>query len=202
MAFSIGYTSKCGGGGGAERQRPELAPFAAFVRLWQDAIVPSSSQQSVDMSRASCTQQLFEFLEPKTGACGVLLRMCFFCYPATVSYGVVSDSTSEISDGSRMTARGLAGNLDKEDVAVHFNEAHGCNAPGAGDTEVYAGGVDRLRRVAACWGGRKAAGAAPSRIGLDLCRRPVCAQRRNRDKHCTFCIPFLCNDRPPLRGLL
>ncbi|AYU80356.1 hypothetical protein LdCL_280025200 [Leishmania donovani] len=81
------------------------------------------------MNWASWTQQLFEFLEAKTGACGGLLHMCFFCYPATVSYGMVSDSTSKISGGSRMTAQGLAGNLHKEDVAVHFNEVHRLNAP-------------------------------------------------------------------------
>ncbi|TPP54331.1 DnaJ domain family protein [Leishmania donovani] len=115
----------------AVRQEPALplAPFAAFARQFQDANVTPSFQQIVDMNWASWTQQLFEFLEAKTGACGGLLHMCFFCYPATVSYGMVSDSTSKISGGSRMTAQGLAGNLHKEDVAVHFNEMHRLNAP-------------------------------------------------------------------------
>lgn len=78
----------------AERQQPELTPFAALVRWWKDVKALSSSQQSVDMSRTSCTQQLIESLGKKSGACGGLLRMCCFCYPATVSWGLVSDSTS------------------------------------------------------------------------------------------------------------
>jgi hypothetical protein len=65
---------------------------------------------------------LFEFQEKVPGACPGLERIHCFCYPATLSHGVVSGDIPAISDGARRLANGLASCFYREDIEYQYTE--------------------------------------------------------------------------------
>ncbi|HEY9064049.1 MAG TPA: NAD(P)/FAD-dependent oxidoreductase [Burkholderiaceae bacterium] len=101
-------------------RRPEFAPFASQVRLWQDRHVPPPGEEDDELATSPDLGPLFEF-QPKTpGSCPGLERVHCFCYAATLSHGAASGDIPQISDGAQRLARGLAAQLLGEDVAHHY----------------------------------------------------------------------------------
>jgi FAD-dependent urate hydroxylase len=56
----------------------------------------------------------------RPGDCPGLERIHCFCYPATLSLGVITGDIPAISDGAQQLATALAGLLYAEDIALHF----------------------------------------------------------------------------------
>lgn len=100
--------------------RPEFAPFASHVRLWQDRFTPPSGQDDSELARSPDLGELFEFQEKTPGSCPGLERIHCFSYPAALSLGTVSGDIPQISDGARRLSQGLAGALYAEDIAQHY----------------------------------------------------------------------------------
>jgi cation diffusion facilitator CzcD-associated flavoprotein CzcO len=100
--------------------RPEFAPFAPHVRLWQDRFTPPVGEEDDELATSPDLGPLFEFQEKTQGACPGLDRVHCFCYPAALSHGAATGDIPQISDGAQRLARGLAGQLLSEDVAQHF----------------------------------------------------------------------------------
>ncbi|KPA85266.1 hypothetical protein ABB37_01611 [Leptomonas pyrrhocoris] len=104
------------------QQRPEFAPFASHVLQWKDVYSPPEGLPSKDMSQFPYLGPSFEFREKVEGGCPGLHHIHCFCYPATVSFGAVSGDIPQITDGARMLAQRLTGDLYREDVAAHMKE--------------------------------------------------------------------------------
>ncbi|HSV84748.1 MAG TPA: NAD(P)/FAD-dependent oxidoreductase, partial [Ramlibacter sp.] len=100
--------------------RPEFAPFAPFVRLWQDRFTPPASEEDAELATSPDLGPLYEFQQRAPGACPGLERVHCFCYPAALSHGAASGDIPQISDGAQRLARGLAAQLLAEDVALHY----------------------------------------------------------------------------------
>jgi len=100
--------------------RPEFASFAPHVRLWQDRFTAPAGEEDNELSDSPDLGPLFEFQQRSPGACPGLERVHCFNYAATLSHGAATGDIPQISDGAQRLARGLAGRLMAEDVAVHF----------------------------------------------------------------------------------
>ncbi|MYN11802.1 SidA/IucD/PvdA family monooxygenase [Pusillimonas sp. TS35] len=100
--------------------RPEFAPLAPHVRLWQDRYTPPAGMEDSELDLSPDLGPLFEFQEKTPGGCPGLERIHCFCYPAALSMGTVSGDIPQISDGARQLAQGLAGALYQEDIALHY----------------------------------------------------------------------------------
>ncbi|MET1116288.1 MAG: NAD(P)/FAD-dependent oxidoreductase [Comamonas sp.] len=100
--------------------RPEFAPFAPHVRLWQDRFTPPVDQEDSELNLSPDLGTLFEFQEREPGSCPGLERIHCFSYPAALSLGTVSGDIPQISDGARRLSQGLAGALYAEDIAHHY----------------------------------------------------------------------------------
>lgn len=100
--------------------RPEFAPFASNVRLWEDRFTPPAGQEDAELNLSPDLGPLFEFQEKTPGSCPGLERIHCFCYPAALSLGTVSGDIPQISDGARRLSQGLAGALYVEDIAIHY----------------------------------------------------------------------------------
>lgn len=103
-------------------QRPELAPFSAHVLQWKDVYTPPETMKSTDMSLFPYLGQSFEFREKVEGSCPGLNHIHCFCYPATLSFGSVSGDIPQITDGARMLAQRLTGDLYNESVEEQFHK--------------------------------------------------------------------------------
>jgi FAD-dependent urate hydroxylase len=115
VVFATGYTVDW-------QQRPEFAPFAAHVLQWKDVYAPPGNLTSKDMSQFPYLGPSFEFREKVDGACSGLNHIHCFCYPATLSFGAVSGDIPQITDGARMLAQRLAGDLYTEEVGAQFKK--------------------------------------------------------------------------------
>lgn len=100
--------------------RPEFAPFAPHVRLWQDRFTPQPGQEDAELNLSPDLGELFEFQEKTPGSCPGLDRIHCFSYPAALSLGTISGDIPQISDGARRLSQGLAGALYAEDIALHY----------------------------------------------------------------------------------
>ncbi|MCD2511905.1 flavin-containing monooxygenase [Comamonas endophytica] len=100
--------------------RPEFAPFAPHVRLWQDRFTPPAGQEDSELNLSPDLGALFEFQEKTPGSCPGLDRIHCFSYPAALSLGTISGDIPQISDGARRLSQGLAGSLYAEDIAHHY----------------------------------------------------------------------------------
>lgn len=100
--------------------RPEFAPFAAHVQLWQDRFPVPAGQEDAELANSPYLGSLFEFQQKEPGHCPGLERVHCFCYPAALSMGTVSGDIPQISDGARRLAQGLAGAPYTEDIALHY----------------------------------------------------------------------------------
>jgi cation diffusion facilitator CzcD-associated flavoprotein CzcO len=100
--------------------RPEFAPFASAVRLWQDRFTPPAGEEDAELNNSPDLGPLFEFRERLPGTCPGLERVHCFCYPATLSHGAATGDIPQISEGAQRLARGLAARLLAEDIDLHF----------------------------------------------------------------------------------
>jgi len=100
--------------------RPEFAPFAPHVRLWQDRFTPPAGEEDTELDGSPDLGPLFEFQEKTPGACPGLDRVHCFSYPATLSHGAATGDIPQISDGAQRLARGLAARLLAEDIEAHY----------------------------------------------------------------------------------
>lgn len=100
--------------------RPEFAPFAPHVRVWQDRFTPPAGQEDSELNLSPDLGPLFEFQEKTPGSCPGLDRIHCFSYPAALSLGTISGDIPQISDGARRLSQGLAGALYAEDIAHHY----------------------------------------------------------------------------------
>lgn len=110
-------------------QRPELAPFAAHVLLWKDVYTPPENLTNTDMGCFPYLGPNFQFVEKQDGACPGLSHIHCFCYPATLSFGSVSGDIPQITDGARMLAEGLSGELFAADVEAQFKKVEAFEEP-------------------------------------------------------------------------
>lgn len=102
--------------------RPELALIAPQVRAWKDRYTPEAGQDDEELSDSPDLGPLFEFQEKHAGACPGLERIHCFCYPATLSHGVVSGDIPAISDGARRLANGIVSYFYREDIDYQYAE--------------------------------------------------------------------------------
>ena len=102
--------------------RPELALIAPQVRAWKDRYTPEAGQDDEELSDSPDLGPLFEFQEKHAGACPGLERIHCFCYPATLSHGVVSGDIPAISDGARRLAHGIVSCFYREDIDYQYDE--------------------------------------------------------------------------------
>ncbi len=102
--------------------RPELAAIAPHVRAWKDRFTPEVGQDDTELSDSPDLGPVFEFQETTSGACPGLERIHCFCYPATLSHGVVSGDIPAISDGARRLANGIVSYFYREDIDYQYTE--------------------------------------------------------------------------------
>jgi cation diffusion facilitator CzcD-associated flavoprotein CzcO len=100
--------------------RPELAAIASHVRAWKDRFTPDAGQDDIELSDSPDLGPTFEFQEKTSGLCPGLDRIHCFCYPATLSHGVVSGDIPAISDGARRLAQGIVSFFYREDIEYQY----------------------------------------------------------------------------------
>jgi FAD-dependent urate hydroxylase len=102
------------------RQRPMLRHIASAIRLWKDRYRPPLGEEDAELAESPDLGPAFEF-QPRAGAeCPGLERVHCFCYPATLSLGVITGDIPAISEGALQLADKLAALLYVEDIEVHF----------------------------------------------------------------------------------
>lgn len=102
--------------------RPELSSIAPHVRAWKDRFTPEAGQDDTELSDSPDLGPVFEFRERTPGQCPGLERIHCFCYPATLSHGVVSGDIPAISDGARRLANGIVSYFYREDIDYQYTE--------------------------------------------------------------------------------
>lgn len=100
--------------------RPEFAPIAPHVRLWQDRFTAPEGEEDAELAGSPDLGALFEFQEKARGSCPGLDRVHCYNYAAAVSQGAGSGDIPQVSDGAQRLARGLAAQLLSEDAAHHY----------------------------------------------------------------------------------
>lgn len=102
------------------RQRPMLRHIASAIRLWKDRYQPPTGEEDDELAGSPDLGPAFEF-QPRAGAdCPGLERVHCFCYPATLSLGVITGDIPAISEGALQLADKLAALLYVEDIGLHF----------------------------------------------------------------------------------
>src|SRR5690606_22211715 len=103
-------------------QRPEFATFASAIRRWGDRYQPSAEQEDIELFDSPDLGEAFEFQPKSDQDCPGLERIHCFCYPASLSHGVVAGDIPQISDGAQRLARALCAAFLNEDIDQHFAE--------------------------------------------------------------------------------
>jgi cation diffusion facilitator CzcD-associated flavoprotein CzcO len=102
------------------RQRPMLRHIAPYIRLWKHRYQPPLGEEDTELAESPDLGAAFEF-QPRAGAhCPGLERVHCFCYPATLSLGVITGDIPAISEGALQLADRLAGLLYLDDIEHHF----------------------------------------------------------------------------------
>jgi FAD-dependent urate hydroxylase len=102
------------------RQRPMLRHIASAIRLWKDRYQPPAGEEDAELAGSPDLGAAFEF-QPRAGVeCPGLERVHCFCYPATLSLGVITGDIPAISEGALQLADRLAALLYAEDIELHF----------------------------------------------------------------------------------
>ncbi|MEO6364376.1 MAG: NAD(P)/FAD-dependent oxidoreductase [Caldimonas sp.] len=102
------------------RQRPMLRHIASAIRLWKDRYRPPPGEEDAELAGSPDLGAAFEF-QPRLGAdCPGLERVHCFCYPATLSLGIITGDIPAISEGALQLADRLAALLYAEDIELHF----------------------------------------------------------------------------------
>ncbi len=102
--------------------RPELFIIAPHVRAWKDRFTPEAGQDDTELSDSPDLGPVFEFQEKTAGQCPGLERIHCFCYPATLSHGVVSGDIPAISEGARRLVNGIVSYFYREDIDYQYTE--------------------------------------------------------------------------------
>lgn len=100
--------------------RPELAPFAAQIRLWRDAFTPPPGEESALCAVSPYLSDDFSFQEKQPGAAPFLARIHCITYAATLSMGLSGASISGMKYGVPRLADGLCRALWREDAEKHL----------------------------------------------------------------------------------
>jgi cation diffusion facilitator CzcD-associated flavoprotein CzcO len=111
------------------RQRPMLRHVAPHIRLWKDRYRPPPDADDAELAGSPDLGAAFEF-QPRAGAhCPGLERLHCFCYPATLSLGVITGDIPAISEGALQLADRLTGLLYVEDIEHHFRRLEAFSEP-------------------------------------------------------------------------
>jgi cation diffusion facilitator CzcD-associated flavoprotein CzcO len=100
--------------------RPELAPFAAHIRLWRDAFTPPAGEDSALCAVSPYLSDDFSFQENQPGAAPFLSRIHCITYAATLSMGLSGASISGMKYGVPRLADGVCRALWREDAEKHL----------------------------------------------------------------------------------
>jgi cation diffusion facilitator CzcD-associated flavoprotein CzcO len=111
------------------RQRPMLRHVAPHIRLWKDRYRAPPDADDSELAGSPDLGAAFEF-QPRAGAhCPGLERLHCFCYPATLSLGVITGDIPAISEGALQLADRLTGLLYLEDIEHHFRRLEAFSEP-------------------------------------------------------------------------
>lgn len=101
-------------------QRPEFAAFASAIRRWGDRFQPPVGQDDLELFDSPDLGEAFEFQAKPGRDYPGLERVHCFCYPASLSHGVVAGDIPQITDGAQRLARALCAAFLSEDIDEHF----------------------------------------------------------------------------------
>jgi cation diffusion facilitator CzcD-associated flavoprotein CzcO len=101
-------------------RRPELAAFAAHIRLWQDRFPTPAGLESTELAETPDLAADYAFQEKQPGSCPQLARIHCFNHHATLNHGKLSGDIPAVSEGADRLARGIARDLFVEDRVKHF----------------------------------------------------------------------------------
>jgi len=113
VIFSTGFRMDLAG-------RPELADFAAHIRLWGDRFPVPEGMRNAELESSPDLGESFEFTEKIPGACPALKHLHCFNFPATLSHGKLTGDIPAISEGADRLARGIVRSLFVADREQHF----------------------------------------------------------------------------------
>ena len=113
LIFATGFTVDW-------RQRPMLRHIAPCIRLWKDRYRPPAGEEDSELAESPDLGAAFEFQARPGAHCPGLERVHCFCYPATLSLGVITGDIPAISEGALQLADRLAALLYGEDIELHF----------------------------------------------------------------------------------
>lgn len=110
-------------------RRPELAAFAAHIRLWRDRFAAPDGLESEELAHSPDLAPDFAFQERHPGECPHLARLHCFNHHATLSHGKVAGDIPAVSEGAERLSRGIAGALFAEDRERHFAALQAFDTP-------------------------------------------------------------------------
>jgi len=105
--------------------RPELAPFAAHIRLWRDAFTPPPGEESALCAVSPYLSDDFSFQEKQPGMAPLLTRIHCITYAATLSMGLSGASISGMKYGVPRLVDGICRALWREDAELHLAALRG-----------------------------------------------------------------------------
>jgi cation diffusion facilitator CzcD-associated flavoprotein CzcO len=105
--------------------RPELAPFAAQIKLWHDAFTPPVGEESALCGVSPYLSDDFSFQEKAPGAAPMLSRIHCITYAATLSMGLSGASISGMKYGVPRLVDGICRALWREDAEKHLAALQG-----------------------------------------------------------------------------
>ena len=111
------------------RQRPMLRHVAPHIRLWKDRYRPPPDADDAELAGSPDLGAAFEFQLRAGAHCPGLERLHCFCYPATLSLGVITGDIPAISEGALQLADRLTGMLYVEDAEYHFGRIEAFSEP-------------------------------------------------------------------------
>jgi len=111
------------------RQRPMLRHVAPHIRLWKDRYRPPPDADDAELAGSPDLGAAFEFQLRAGAHCPGLERLHCFCYPATLSLGVITGDIPAISEGALQLADRLTGLLYVEDIEHHFRRLEAFSEP-------------------------------------------------------------------------
>jgi cation diffusion facilitator CzcD-associated flavoprotein CzcO len=110
-------------------RRPELAAFAAHIRLWRDRFPTPAGLESAELAETPDLAPDYGFQEKHPGSCPQIARIHCFNHHATLSHGKLSGDIPAVSEGADRLARGIARALFVEDRVKHFAALQAFDTP-------------------------------------------------------------------------
>lgn len=109
--------------------RPELAAFEPYIRMWRDRFPTPAGMGNNELEGSPDLGDAFEFLEKEPGSCPTLARIHCFNFPASLSHGKLTGDIPAISEGADRLARGIVRSLFVDDREKHFANLQGFDTP-------------------------------------------------------------------------